>query len=79
MSLFTQQRGMQLKFLERFIKVLFNNLGCFFNLARCSHDYGKMIYYGSGAEYDKRYYLPKMTEDYFDAHVPVDDYGFLNI
>lgn len=57
-------------------KVLFNNLRMFFNLARCSHDYGKMIYYGSGAEYDKRYYLPKMTEDYFDAHVPVDDYGF---
>jgi len=31
---------------------------------------------GSGAEYDKRYCLPKMAEDYFGAHAPADDYGY---
>lgn len=56
--------------------VLYHNCRLFFNLARCGDYYGKMIYYGSGAEYDKRHYLPKMSEDYFDKHVPVDDYGF---
>jgi len=57
-------------------KVLNNNLRMFFNLARCSNEYGKMIYYGSGAEYDKRYCQSKVSEDYFDTFVPIDDYGF---
>jgi len=57
-------------------KVLYHNCKLFFNLARCGDYCGKMIYYGSGAEYDKRYYVPKMSEDYFDTYVPADDYGF---
>lgn len=57
-------------------KVLHYNCKMFFNLARCSNYYGKMIYYGSGAEYDRRHWIPKMKEDYFDTYVPVDDYGF---
>lgn len=57
-------------------KVLPYNLRMFFNLAMCSNLYGKMIYYGSGAEYDRRHWIPKMKEDYFDTHVPVGDYGF---
>jgi UDP-glucose 4-epimerase len=57
-------------------RVLANNLKMFFNLARCSHHYGKMIYFGSGAEYDRRFWVPRMREDYFDTHVPVDDYGY---
>jgi GDP-L-fucose synthase len=57
-------------------KVLSNNCRMFFNIARCRRYYGKMIYYGSGAEYDRRHWIPKMREDYFDAHVPIDDYGF---
>lgn len=56
-------------------RVLENNLRMFFNLARCNQDYGKMIYFGSGAEYDKRYLVPRVSEDYFDAHVPADQYG----
>ncbi|TGE35384.1 NAD(P)-dependent oxidoreductase [Desulfosporosinus fructosivorans] len=56
--------------------VLPNNLRMFFNLARSHELYGKMYYFGSGAEYDRRYYLPKMPESYFDNHVPVDPYGF---
>lgn len=57
-------------------KVFPNNCRMFFNIARCSEYYGKMIYYGSGAEYDRRHWKPKMKEGYFDTHVPVDDYGF---
>jgi len=55
-------------------------LGCnckmFFNIARCGAHYGKMIYYGSGAEYDREHWLPKMREEYFDKYVPQDLYGF---
>lgn len=57
-------------------KVLDHNCRMFFNLARCSDYYGKMIYYGSGAEYDREFWIPKMSEDYFDTHVPKDAYGF---
>jgi len=53
-----------------------NNLKMFFNLTRCYNLYKRMFYFGSGAEYDMRNYIPKMKEDYFDSHVPVDDYGF---
>jgi GDP-L-fucose synthase len=57
-------------------KVLSNNLRMFFNIARRSDYYGKMIYYGSGAEYDRAHWIPKMKEEYFDTYVPEDDYGF---
>jgi GDP-L-fucose synthase len=35
-----------------------------------------MIYFGSGAEFNREYWKPKMKEDYFDKHVPIDQYGF---
>ncbi len=57
-------------------KVLENNLKMFFNIARCKDYFGKMIYFGSGAEFGREYWIPKMKEDYFDQHVPVDQYGF---
>jgi GDP-L-fucose synthase len=57
-------------------KVLGNNLRMFFNLAKRSDYYGKMVYYGSGAEYDRAHWIPKMKEEYFDTYVPQDDYGF---
>jgi UDP-glucose 4-epimerase len=56
--------------------VLEKNLLMFFNLVRLRDHFGKMIYYGSGAEYDIRYYQPFMKEEYFDTHIPVDQYGF---
>lgn len=56
--------------------VLQKNLAMFFNLARMNHRFGKMIYYGSGAEYDRDHYVPFMPESYFDKHVPTDQYGF---
>ncbi|MGD0817811.1 MAG: NAD(P)-dependent oxidoreductase [Methanomassiliicoccales archaeon] len=56
--------------------ILEKNLAMFFNLVRLNENYGKMIYYGSGAEYDRRNYLPFMAETYFDRNIPVDQYGF---
>lgn len=52
------------------------NLRMFFNLERCRHLYGKMYYFGSGAEYDSRHYVSNMKEDYFGTYVPKDAYGF---
>jgi len=57
-------------------KVLENNLKMFFNITRCKDYFGKMIYFGSGAEYGREYWQPKMKEEYFDKYVPNDQYGF---
>jgi GDP-L-fucose synthase len=57
-------------------KVLENNLRMFFNIARCRGQFGKMIYFGSGAEFSRPHWTPRMGEDYFDQHVPEDQYGF---
>ncbi len=57
-------------------KVLENNLKMFFNLTRCRDYFGKMIYFGSGAEFGREHWIPKMKEDYFDTYVPTDQYGF---
>jgi len=56
--------------------ILSDNLRMFFNLARCHKNYGRMLYFGSGAEYGREFMPPKVTEDYFDTYVPTDDYGF---
>ncbi len=57
-------------------KVLEFNLKMFFNIARCKDYFGKMIFFGSGAEYSREHWIPKMSEDYYDKHVPNDQYGF---
>ncbi|MBF0299044.1 MAG: NAD(P)-dependent oxidoreductase [Oligoflexia bacterium] len=57
-------------------KVLEYNLKMFYNVARCSDCFDKMIYFGSGAEFSREYWIPKMKEDYFDHYVPSDPYGF---
>lgn len=56
--------------------ILDRNLRMFLNLQRCSGRYGRMYYFGSGAEYDMRHYIPAMSEEYFGMHVPKDPYGF---
>lgn len=55
--------------------VLKHNLQMFFHLQRANEYYGKMFYFGSGAEYAKDAYVPKMKETYYDTAVPSDDYG----
>lgn len=52
------------------------NLKIFFNLLNCKKYYKKMIFFGSGAEYDKRYNLVKVKENDFGKNIPVDSYGF---
>ena len=48
----------------------------FFNLVRCSSLYRKMIVLSSGAAYDIRCDLRKVSEDFFGRHVPADEHGF---
>ncbi|MBU4210238.1 NAD(P)-dependent oxidoreductase [Patescibacteria group bacterium] len=57
-------------------KVLEYNLKMFFNLTRCKDYFGKMIYFGSGAEYCRENWKPRMRESYYDKYVPMDQYGF---
>ena len=56
-------------------RVLENNLKMFFNLARGQAYFGKLIYFGSGAEFSREHWQPRMKEEYFDQHVPTDQYG----
>ncbi len=56
-------------------KVLENNLRMFFNIVRCKEDFGRMIFFGSGAEFGKENWKPGMKESCFDIHVPNDQYG----
>ncbi len=53
----------------------YRNLRMFFNLVRNADCYGKMLHVGSGAEFDMRYYTPRMREEDFDRTVPVDEHG----
>lgn len=57
-------------------QILDGNLRMFCNLRRCCDLYGKLLYFGSGAEYDMCHYIPQMPENYFGQHIPVDSYGF---
>lgn len=52
------------------------NLRMFVNFERCKDYYGKMYYFGSGAEYDVQHYIPGMKEEYFGTYIPKDSYGF---
>lgn len=55
---------------------MFVNTRMFFNLMRHADRFGKMIFLGSGAVYDVRQPMYKVSEGYFDTHVPVDEHGF---
>lgn len=61
---------------ERAPEQVERNLRMFLNLRRCSALYGRLYYFGSGAEYDIRHAIPRMPEAYFGRHVPGDAYGF---
>ena len=59
-------------------KSLEYNLRIFNNFYAHSDLYGKMIYTGSGAEYDKRYPIVSVTEEDIAQHtVPIDQYGLM--
>jgi len=56
--------------------LLDRNCRMFFNLVRNQEQFGKMIHFGSGAEYDRVQLPARVREDYFDIRVPRDPYGF---
>jgi UDP-glucose 4-epimerase len=56
-------------------RVLDANTRMFFNLARESQVFGRLIFFGSGAEFSRPHWKPRMAEDYLGTHVPEDDYG----
>lgn len=56
--------------------LLADNLRMFFNLERHRDRFGRMFHFGSGAEFDRRHYRPRMSEDYLGVHTPADGYGF---
>lgn len=53
-----------------------NNLRMFFNLQKQMTPAMKMINLGSGSEYGRKYWHKKMTEEYFDEHIPEDDHSY---
>jgi len=56
--------------------LLNRNCRMFFNLARHTGRFGRLLFLSSGAIYDRAHSRPRMGEDYFDQYVPSDDYGF---
>lgn len=58
-------------------KSLEYNLRMFLNFKKYSNLYGKMIYTGSGAEYDKRYPIIEVAETEMGKTIPVDQYGLM--
>ena len=57
-------------------RILADSLRAYFNLRRNSDAFGKMLYIGSGAEYDKRFPIVYVSEDDIGRRIPIDDYGF---
>jgi len=57
-------------------RVFENNCRIFFNLERAKNSYGRLISFGSGAEYDRASMEPLTPEDRFSCHIPTDSYGF---
>jgi len=58
------------------VDVCENNLRMFFNLARMVEPSVKLINFGSGSEYSRKYWYQKMPEKFFDSHVPDDPHSF---
>lgn len=59
-------------------RILDYNLRMFLNFYRHADLYGRMIYAGSGAEYDKRFPIMSVTEEDIENHlIPTDQYGLM--
>ncbi len=52
------------------------NLRMFFNIVRAQDLVKKIIYFGSGAEFDKSRPIKNVTEEDLGKRIPTDDYGF---
>lgn len=52
-----------------------SNIRMYFNLAKHAHEVEKMIYFGSGAEYDKSKPIIEVSEENVGLHIPYNKYG----
>jgi GDP-L-fucose synthase len=57
-------------------EILKKNLMMFFNLVKKGNSFGRMIFLGSGAEYDRSRDVVCAKESDFGKNMPSDDYGF---
>lgn len=62
--------------LDKADRLFADSLRAYYNIRRCASHFGKMLYVGSGAEYDKRHDIISVTEDAIGKSLPADDYGF---
>lgn len=53
----------------------YNDMQMFLNLERVSSRLEKLIYFGSGAEFDKRFDIRMVTEEAVGRTIPVSEYG----
>lgn len=53
-----------------------NSLKMYFNVEKNRAHYGKMLYMGSGAEYDKSRDIQNINEEEIEEYIPKDQYGF---
>jgi UDP-glucose 4-epimerase len=53
----------------------FNDMQMFLNIDKISHRVEKVLYFGSGAEYDKRRDLRMIREEEIGSSIPVTEYG----
>lgn len=52
------------------------NLRMFYNIVKNEHLVKKIIYFGSGAEFDKNRAIKSVREEQLGQFIPVDEYGF---
>lgn len=57
-------------------KMFEDSMRVFYNFYHARNFFSKLLYLGSGAEYDKRYDICSFTEDMIGKNVPADIYGF---
>lgn len=56
-------------------KEFYNDMQMFLNIEKISHRVEKVLYFGSGAEFDKRYDITMVREEDFGKTIPVSEYG----
>ena len=56
--------------------IMQQNCRMYFNLARNPESFGKLLFLSSGAIYDRRGPVARISETCFDNRVPTDPYGF---
>ncbi len=53
-----------------------HNVRMFLNLARQEKNFGRMIFYGSGSEFDKRLPISQVADGFVSPNLPATQYGF---